>query len=123
MPSKYIEGLKKNLKGSLKDKPFQECFATLGLPSVEHRGLKDNMKEVYKNTEKNLPNYLRKKSKSEGKATKTKSMLTKRANNRCCRKLRRISISNRMLDAWKTLPEYGVTAFPINSFKGRFDKT
>jgi hypothetical protein len=107
------------LLSSIKDLPYQERLKTLRLPCLEHRRLRGDMINTYKYVHGLYKVSRPKFQLSEGKSTRGHSL--KLIKDHCRLNVRSNFFSQRVVNAWNSLPESVVSAPTVNSFKSRFD--
>ncbi|XP_018018629.1 uncharacterized protein LOC108675150 [Hyalella azteca] len=107
------------LIASLKDKPYPERLASLGLPSLEHRRLRGDMIDVSKYVHGTYEADRLQLHLIDSRDTRGNSL--KLAKGRCRLNVRAGYFSYRVVSIWNSLPDSVVTAPSINAFKIRLD--
>ncbi|XP_018013046.1 uncharacterized protein LOC108670107 [Hyalella azteca] len=108
------------LIASLKDKPYPERLASLGLPSLEHRRLRGDMIDIFKYVHGAYEADRLQLHLHDGRVTRENSL--KLAKGQCRLNVRASYFSYQVVSIWNSLPDNVVTAPSINAFKIRLDK-
>ena len=111
----------------IKNCPYNERLRSLGLPSLEYRRERADMVQVYRifsgidnlSVDRFFPRVDQ--SQNEN-MRRTRSHSKKIFKTRCKTELRKSTFSQRVVNAWNSLPENIVTAPSLNTFKSRLNK-
>ena len=114
----------KQLPG-MKNIPYEERLHRLKLPTLAYRRPHGDMIEVYKLLQGKYDRYVSnivKLHKDSDTREGTRGHSLKLFIERACTNVRKESLSLRVTRLWNDLPEVGVTAPSVNSFKNRLDR-
>ena len=100
--------------------PYSERLRALGLPSLEYRRERADVIQVYKILH-DIDKVDKNKLFTLSGYTATRSHSLKLFKRRSRLKIRANSFSNRVVDAWNSLPEQVVQAPSLNCFKSRLN--